>query len=66
MKHQKRILQGLKLAAVLAVALSMGACANKGVGCRMVDHHNHVGTAAEIMDKWRHKIPAVAAFNHQI
>ena len=32
MKHQKRILQGLKLAAVLAVALSMGACANKGVG----------------------------------
>jgi len=33
MKHQMRILQGLKLAAVLAVALSMGACANKtGVG----------------------------------
>ena len=32
MKYQKRILQGLKLAAVLAVALSMGACANKGVG----------------------------------
>ena len=31
MKHQKRILQGLKLAAVLAVALSMGACANKSV-----------------------------------
>ena len=29
MTHQKRILQGLKLAAVLAVALSMGACANK-------------------------------------
>ena len=29
MKHQKRILQGLKLAAVFAVALSMGACANK-------------------------------------
>jgi peptidoglycan-associated lipoprotein len=29
MLHQKRILQGLKLAAVLAVALSMGACANK-------------------------------------
>ena len=29
MIHQKRILQGLKLAAVLAVALSMGACANK-------------------------------------
>ncbi len=30
---QKRILQGLKLAAVLAVALSMGACANNnGVG----------------------------------
>ena len=29
MKHQIRILQGLKLAAVLAVALSMGACANK-------------------------------------
>ena len=27
MKHQMRILQGLKLAAVLAVALSMGACA---------------------------------------
>jgi peptidoglycan-associated lipoprotein len=32
MKHQKRILQGLRLAAVLAVALSMGACANKSVG----------------------------------
>src|ERR1700759_4954269 len=29
MKSQMRILQGLKLAAVLAVALSMGACANK-------------------------------------
>src|ERR1700757_4604159 len=29
MKHQMRIVQGLKLAAVLAVALSMGACANK-------------------------------------
>ena len=29
MKHQMRILQGLKLAAVLAVGLSMGACANK-------------------------------------
>ena len=29
MKHQMRILQGLKLAAVLAVALAMGACANK-------------------------------------
>jgi peptidoglycan-associated lipoprotein len=27
MKHQMRILQGLKLAAVVAVALSMGACA---------------------------------------
>jgi peptidoglycan-associated lipoprotein len=33
MKQQMRILQGLKLAAVLVVALSMGACANKtGVG----------------------------------
>jgi peptidoglycan-associated lipoprotein len=32
MNNQKRILQGLKLAAVLAVALSMGACANKNVG----------------------------------
>jgi len=32
MKNQMRILQGLKLAAVLAVALSMGACANKNVG----------------------------------
>ena len=29
MKQQMRILQGMKLAAVLAVALSMGACANK-------------------------------------
>ena len=29
MEHQMRILQGLKLAAVLVVALSMGACANK-------------------------------------
>ena len=32
MNHKKRILQGLKLAAVLAVALSMGACANKNLG----------------------------------
>ena len=32
MKNQIRILQGLKLAAVLAVALTMGACANKNVG----------------------------------
>jgi peptidoglycan-associated lipoprotein len=32
MRNQMRILQGLKLAAVLAVALSMGACANKNVG----------------------------------
>src|SRR5690348_17998990 len=32
MKNPMRILQGLKLAAVLAVALSMGACANKNVG----------------------------------
>src|ERR1700721_2753104 len=32
MKYEMRILQGLKLAAVLAVALSMGACANKNMG----------------------------------
>src|SRR6202047_5685368 len=32
MKYQMRIVQGLKLAAVLAVALSMGACANKNLG----------------------------------
>jgi peptidoglycan-associated lipoprotein len=33
MKYKMRILQGLKFAAVLAVALSMGACANKnGLG----------------------------------
>ena len=32
MRNQMRILQGLKLAAVLAVALTMGACANKSVG----------------------------------
>ena len=32
MKHSMRILPGLKLAAVLAVALSMGACANKNLG----------------------------------
>ncbi|WP_420133511.1 peptidoglycan-associated lipoprotein Pal [Rhodopseudomonas sp.] len=32
MTHHKRILQGLKLAAVLAVALSMGACANNKTG----------------------------------
>ena len=31
MKYQMRLLQGLKLAAVLAVALSMGACANKNM-----------------------------------
>ena len=29
MKYPMRILQGLKLAAVVAIALSMGACANK-------------------------------------
>lgn len=32
MRHQMRILQGFKLAAALAVALSMGACANKNGG----------------------------------
>jgi peptidoglycan-associated lipoprotein len=32
MKSSMRFLQGLKLAAVLAVALSMGACANKNLG----------------------------------
>ena len=32
MRNQMRILQGLRLAAVLAVALTMGACANKNVG----------------------------------
>ncbi len=32
MKYQMRILQGLKLAAVLAVALSMGACAKNNLG----------------------------------
>ena len=32
MKSSMRFLQGLKLAAVLAVALSMGACANKNAG----------------------------------
>jgi peptidoglycan-associated lipoprotein len=32
MKHQMRILQGLKLAAVLVVAQSMGACANNKNG----------------------------------
>ena len=31
MKHPMRILQGLKLAAVLAVALSMGACAKNSL-----------------------------------
>src|SRR5947209_17327466 len=32
MKYQMRILQGLRLAAVLSIALSMGACANNNVG----------------------------------
>jgi peptidoglycan-associated lipoprotein len=32
MKKPMRILQGLKLAAVVALALSMGACANKNIG----------------------------------
>src|SRR6202167_6233038 len=32
MKHPMRILQGLKLAAALAVALSMGACAKNPLG----------------------------------
>jgi peptidoglycan-associated lipoprotein len=40
MKNQMRILQGLKLAAVLAVALSMGACANRNLGA------NAIGSAA--------------------
>ena len=31
MKYQMRILRGLKLAAVLAVAVSMGACAKNNV-----------------------------------
>ena len=31
MKHPMRVLQGLKLAAVLAVALSVGACANNRI-----------------------------------
>ena len=38
MKHQMRILQGLKLAAVFAVALSMGACANKNLGATFANH----------------------------
>jgi peptidoglycan-associated lipoprotein len=32
MKYHVRVLQGLKVAAVLAVALSLGACANKNLG----------------------------------
>ena len=32
MKHPMRILQGLKLAAVVAIALSMGACAKQNAG----------------------------------
>ena len=32
MKYPMRILQGLKLAAVVAIALSMGACAKQNVG----------------------------------
>ena len=40
MKHPMRILQGLKLAAVLAVALSMAACANKNLDA------NAMGNAA--------------------
>jgi peptidoglycan-associated lipoprotein len=32
MKKPMRILQGLKLVAVVALALSMGACANKNIG----------------------------------
>ena len=42
MKSQMRILQGLKLAAVLAVALSMGACANKNP----LDANGAIGGAA--------------------
>ena len=37
MKSSMRFLQGLKLAAVLAVALSMGACANKNIGDAMAN-----------------------------
>ena len=32
MKYQMRFLQGWKLAALVAVALSMGACAKNNVG----------------------------------
>ena len=37
MKSSMRFLQGLKLAAVLAVALSMGACANKSLNDSMAN-----------------------------
>ena len=37
MKSSMRFLQGLKLAAVLAVALSMGACANKSLSDSMAN-----------------------------
>ena len=37
MNYQMRILHGVKLAAVLAVALSMGACANKSLNDSMAN-----------------------------
>ena len=45
MTYQKRFLQGLRLAAVLAVALSMGACANKN-GLGGADGSGMAGAAA--------------------
>jgi len=49
MKHSMRILQGLKLAAVLAVALSMGACANSHLGANAMAGAATPGSAQDFV-----------------
>jgi peptidoglycan-associated lipoprotein len=49
MKHPKRIFQGLKLAAILAVALSMGACANSHLGANAMAAAATPGSAQDFV-----------------
>ena len=58
MKYQMRSLQGWKLAAVVAVALSMGACAKNNVGAEVLvgagahrqRHREHRGQLQSLED----------------
>ena len=52
MKHPMRILQGLKLAAVLAVALSMGACANKNAATDAMANAATPGSSRTSSSTW--------------